>query len=127
MNPKHIILLFVTLFFNCEGSVGLTGKLIDSKTKKPIVGAEIEVLNVGRLAIPIPVEQASGQEKIKPLVLYSDSLGKFEIKFGFIGMVFPPKVKVRVRHNYYKKKKFKGTRFNTIELVKIDTSKLNNK
>jgi hypothetical protein len=127
MKSKYLILLLTVFITSCEGSIGLTGKLVDSKTKKSIVGAKIEVLNAKRLLIPRPIEEISGQGKIKPMVLHSDSVGRFEIKSSFRGMVFPPKVKLRVRHTYYKTKKFKGTRFNTIELVKIDTSRFNNK
>lgn len=118
MKSRLVILSFAILLFSCGSAVSLTGKLIDSETKKPIVGAEVEVLNARQLLILRPIEETSGRGKVKPMILYSDSVGKFEVKLGRASL-FTSKVKVRVRHTYYKTKKFKGIRFNTIELVKI--------
>ena len=105
----HIYSIFVFLFLtSCEGYVHINGTVIDNSTNTAISNANITCINDARLGIPREFD--STNRKLKNQYIFTtDSLGKFEIKSGFIGFGFGiPKFKLKIQKDGYKTQKIKG-------------------
>lgn len=79
-----VLTVFSGLLLGCEGMKMISGIVVSESTGKPIVNAEINVLNnIGDST-------------------RTDSSGRFTIKTGFTGMMFGgPKFKFEVRKDGY--------------------------
>lgn len=83
----------------------VVGSVTDKATGEYITGAEVICLNSATMGIPTPVSQDNSEYRV-----FTDSLGRFEIKSGFVGIVlWGPRFKLRIESQGYKIKKSRSS------------------
>jgi hypothetical protein len=103
MKKIHLVFLALAIVLSsCEGFVVVKGHIKSSRDKSNIVNAKIELLDV-----PMQKSYDSSKHKISDLVILSDSNGHFIAHSQMIGMVRPPKYRIRITKEGFKTKEIK--------------------
>jgi hypothetical protein len=103
MKKIHLVYLaFVVVLSSCEGFVVVNGYIKSSKDNSNVVNAKIELLDV-----PMQKSYDSSKHKIIDLIILSDSNGHFIAHSQMIGMVRPPKYRIRITKEGFKTEEIK--------------------